>query len=230
MRDFPAKPASQRYPRDGRPQEHDEFHHHRRRRTGLRRASARRRVRQAVSDHRLRPVRRPRSPPTAAASIRRAKSAATSLRPPTGLEVTTDPAALRRRTSSSSPCRRRSTTRTSPISGRCSARANRSAGTSKRGAIVVFESTVYPGATEEICVPVLEKHSGMQWKRDFFVGYSPERINPGRQGAHAHPDHQGRRPATRRRRSSASPSLYGSVVNGGRAPRLARSRSPRRPR
>jgi len=49
----------------------------------------------------------------------------------------------------------------------------------KRGATVVFESTVYPGATEEICVPVIEKHSAMQWKRDFFVGYSPERINPG---------------------------------------------------
>ncbi len=49
----------------------------------------------------------------------------------------------------------------------------------KHGAIVVFESTVYPGATEEICVPVIEQHSGMQWKRDFFVGYSPERINPG---------------------------------------------------
>ncbi len=49
----------------------------------------------------------------------------------------------------------------------------------KRGATVVFESTVYPGATEEICVPVIERHSGMLWKRDFFVGYSPERINPG---------------------------------------------------
>ena len=49
----------------------------------------------------------------------------------------------------------------------------------KRGAIVVFESTVYPGATEEICVPVIERHSGMTWQRDFFVGYSPERINPG---------------------------------------------------
>ncbi|MDQ2916873.1 MAG: nucleotide sugar dehydrogenase [Pseudomonadota bacterium] len=47
------------------------------------------------------------------------------------------------------------------------------------GTIVVYESTVYPGATEEICVPVLERHSGMQWQRDFFVGYSPERINPG---------------------------------------------------
>jgi UDP-N-acetyl-D-galactosamine dehydrogenase len=49
----------------------------------------------------------------------------------------------------------------------------------KRGAIVVYESTVYPGATEEVCVPVLEKHSGMRWGSDFNVGYSPERINPG---------------------------------------------------
>ena len=49
----------------------------------------------------------------------------------------------------------------------------------KRGTTVVFESTVYPGATEEICVPVIEKHSGMKWREDFFVGYSPERINPG---------------------------------------------------
>jgi UDP-N-acetyl-D-galactosamine dehydrogenase len=49
----------------------------------------------------------------------------------------------------------------------------------KRGATVVFESTVYPGATEEVCIPVLERHSGLVWKRDFFVGYSPERINPG---------------------------------------------------
>jgi UDP-N-acetyl-D-galactosamine dehydrogenase len=49
----------------------------------------------------------------------------------------------------------------------------------KKGAIVVYESTVYPGATEEICVPLLEKHSGMKWKQDFHVGYSPERINPG---------------------------------------------------
>jgi UDP-N-acetyl-D-glucosamine/UDP-N-acetyl-D-galactosamine dehydrogenase len=48
-----------------------------------------------------------------------------------------------------------------------------------RGATVVFESTVYPGATEEICVPVIERHSGMKWMQDFFVGYSPERINPG---------------------------------------------------
>ena len=47
------------------------------------------------------------------------------------------------------------------------------------GAVVVFESTVYPGATEEICVPLLEESSGLGFNRDFFVGYSPERINPG---------------------------------------------------
>jgi UDP-N-acetyl-D-galactosamine dehydrogenase len=49
----------------------------------------------------------------------------------------------------------------------------------KPGAIVIYESTVYPGATEEICVPILERHSGMRWRQDFHVGYSPERINPG---------------------------------------------------
>jgi len=49
----------------------------------------------------------------------------------------------------------------------------------KKGAIVVYESTVYPGATEEVCIPVLERESGLKWKKDFFVGYSPERINPG---------------------------------------------------
>jgi UDP-N-acetyl-D-galactosamine dehydrogenase len=49
----------------------------------------------------------------------------------------------------------------------------------KEGAVVVFESTVYPGATEEICIPILERNSGLKWKTDFFVGYSPERINPG---------------------------------------------------
>ena len=49
----------------------------------------------------------------------------------------------------------------------------------KPGAIVVYESTVYPGATEEVCVPELEQASGGRWKTDFFVGYSPERINPG---------------------------------------------------
>jgi len=49
----------------------------------------------------------------------------------------------------------------------------------KKGAIVVYESTVYPGATEEVCILLLEKHSGMKWKQDFHVGYSPERVNPG---------------------------------------------------
>ena len=49
----------------------------------------------------------------------------------------------------------------------------------KRGAIVIYESTVYPGATEEVCVPVLEQASGLTWKKDFHVAYSPERINPG---------------------------------------------------
>ena len=49
----------------------------------------------------------------------------------------------------------------------------------KKGATVVYESTVYPGATEEVCIPVLERESGLKWKQDFNVGYSPERINPG---------------------------------------------------
>ena len=49
----------------------------------------------------------------------------------------------------------------------------------KKGDIVVYESTVYPGATEEDCIPVLERVSGLQFNKDFFAGYSPERINPG---------------------------------------------------
>ncbi len=49
----------------------------------------------------------------------------------------------------------------------------------KKGAVVIFESTVYPGVTEDVCVPILEKESGLKWKLDFHVGYSPERINPG---------------------------------------------------
>ena len=49
----------------------------------------------------------------------------------------------------------------------------------KKGATVVYESTVYPGATEEVCIPILEASSGMSWKKDFHVGYSPERVNPG---------------------------------------------------
>ncbi len=49
----------------------------------------------------------------------------------------------------------------------------------KKGDIVIYESTVYPGCTEEVCVPILEKVSGLKFNEDFFVGYSPERINPG---------------------------------------------------
>jgi len=49
----------------------------------------------------------------------------------------------------------------------------------KKGDIVIYESTVYPGATEEVCVPILEKQSGLKFNKDFYCGYSPERINPG---------------------------------------------------
>ena len=49
----------------------------------------------------------------------------------------------------------------------------------KKGDVVVYESTVYPGATEEVCIPVLEKNSGLTFNQDFYAGYSPERINPG---------------------------------------------------
>ena len=49
----------------------------------------------------------------------------------------------------------------------------------KKGSVVIYEPTVYPGATEEVCIPIIEKHSGLKWKKDFNVGYSPERINPG---------------------------------------------------
>lgn len=51
----------------------------------------------------------------------------------------------------------------------------------KKGATVIYESTVYPGATEEVCIPILESSSGMVWQTDFHVGYSPERVNPGDQ-------------------------------------------------
>ena len=52
-------------------------------------------------------------------------------------------------------------------------------GVLKKGDIVVYESTVYPGATEEVCIPILEQVSGLKFNLDFFAGYSPERINPG---------------------------------------------------
>ena len=49
----------------------------------------------------------------------------------------------------------------------------------KKGDTVIYESTVYPGATEEVCIPILEQKSNYQLNKDFYVGYSPERINPG---------------------------------------------------
>jgi UDP-N-acetyl-D-glucosamine/UDP-N-acetyl-D-galactosamine dehydrogenase len=91
----------------------------------------------------------------------------------------------------------------------------------KKGDIVIYESTVYPGCTEEICVPVLEHASGLKFNRDFFCGYSPERINPG--------DKQ-HRLATIKKITSGSTStaadfvdaLYSSIVTAGthRAPTI----------
>ena len=52
-------------------------------------------------------------------------------------------------------------------------------GVIKKGDVVIFESTVYPGCTEEVCIPIIQKHSGLKFNHDFFAGYSPERINPG---------------------------------------------------
>jgi UDP-N-acetyl-D-galactosamine dehydrogenase len=87
----------------------------------------------------------------------------------------------------------------------------------KRGDIVVYESTVYPGCTEEICVPILERESGLKFNRDFYAGYSPERINPG--------DKQHRLPTIRKVTSGSTPEaaefvdkLYGSIVTAGTHP------------
>lgn len=84
----------------------------------------------------------------------------------------------------------------------------------KRGDIVVYESTVYPGATEEECVPVLERVSGLTFNQDFTVGYSPERINPG--------DKEHRLPTIRKVTSGSTPEtadivdgLYASIITAG---------------
>jgi len=103
----------------------------------------------------------------------------TDLKAATGLAATTDPAALREAdfviVAVPTPVDETHQPDFGPLVG-----ASETVGRHlKRGATVVYESTVYPGATEEVCIPVLERHSGMKWKRDFFVGYSPERINPG---------------------------------------------------
>jgi len=84
----------------------------------------------------------------------------------------------------------------------------------KKGDTVVYESTVYPGCTEEICVPILEKISGLKFNRDFFVGYSPERINPG--------DKQHRLTTIKKITAGSNPKsadfvneLYGSIITAG---------------
>ena len=84
----------------------------------------------------------------------------------------------------------------------------------KKGDIVVYESTVYPGATEEFCVPILEKGSGLKMNEDFFVGYSPERINPG--------DKEHRLPTILKVTSGSTPeaadyidAVYKSIITAG---------------
>jgi UDP-N-acetyl-D-galactosamine dehydrogenase len=84
----------------------------------------------------------------------------------------------------------------------------------KKGDIVVYESTVYPGATEEVCVPILARVSGLKFNRDFFAGYSPERINPG--------DREHRLVTIRKITSGSTPAaaskidaLYGSIIRAG---------------
>ena len=84
----------------------------------------------------------------------------------------------------------------------------------KKGDVVIYESTVYPGATEEVCVPVLEKCSGLKFNTDFFCGYSPERINPG--------DKQHRLPSIRKVTSGSTPEaalaidqLYAQIITAG---------------
>jgi UDP-N-acetyl-D-galactosamine dehydrogenase len=84
----------------------------------------------------------------------------------------------------------------------------------KKGDIVIYESTVYPGATEEVCVPVLERISGLKFNTDFYAGYSPERINPG--------DKEHRLPSIRKVTSGSTPevadavnALYAQIVTAG---------------
>ena len=84
----------------------------------------------------------------------------------------------------------------------------------KKGDVVVYESTVYPGCTEEVCVPILESVSGLKLNRDFFVGYSPERINPG--------DKEHRLPTIVKVTSGSTPEVadfvdkvYGTIIEAG---------------
>ncbi|NEX19428.1 Vi polysaccharide biosynthesis UDP-N-acetylglucosamine C-6 dehydrogenase TviB [Thiorhodococcus mannitoliphagus] len=84
----------------------------------------------------------------------------------------------------------------------------------KPGCVVVFESTVYPGATEEVCIPIIEAHSGLKYNQGFFAGYSPERINPG--------DKEHRVTTIKKVTSGSTPevarfvdALYASVISAG---------------
>jgi UDP-N-acetyl-D-galactosamine dehydrogenase len=84
----------------------------------------------------------------------------------------------------------------------------------KPGDVVIYESTVYPGATEEVCIPILENTSGLRFNKDFFAGYSPERINPG--------DHSHRLPDIVKVTSGSTPetadfvnALYGTIITAG---------------
>ncbi|MCW5209155.1 nucleotide sugar dehydrogenase, partial [Desulfobulbus sp. US1] len=84
----------------------------------------------------------------------------------------------------------------------------------KPGDVVIYESTVYPGATEEVCIPILEKDSGLVYNQDFFAGYSPERINPG--------DHEHRLPTIVKVTSGSTPkiadfvdALYRTIITAG---------------
>src|SRR5690242_12285284 len=84
----------------------------------------------------------------------------------------------------------------------------------KRGDVVIYESTVYPGCTEEVCVPILERESGLKFNKDFFAGYSPERINPG--------DKEHRLTTIKKITSGSTPEvaefvdkLYASIIRAG---------------
>jgi len=96
-----------------------------------------------------------------------------------GLDFTADPAALRRADFHIVTVPTPIDEGKRPDLGPLTAASRTLGGILKRGDIVVYESTVYPGVTEDACIPVLEKVSGLRWKTDFNVGYSPERINPG---------------------------------------------------
>ena len=84
----------------------------------------------------------------------------------------------------------------------------------KKGAIVIYKSTVYPGCTREVCVPILERVSGLKFNEDFFVGYSPERVNPGDRGrrlANITKVTSGSTPAA----ADAIDRLYGEIIAAG---------------